>query len=802
MTLTKKIIEQLNKEYNDGAIVEVDGLGTALFNEMKKYSTREKVVTILMDMAGKGINLLSGISNVEDVRYKLYDDGNSKALVIYFKKPYEIRLYDLASGDGRQEGRLAHYRGVVLRSPDSQEAIFVKITDSSIQLANRWMKGAVNPNSKGYHPHRTKTGACFGSIITDMGSMLVESFRGTMTLLLDRLASLNWNSPYDRDAFKTVGMVYLGTDRWIKQTLGLKGVFQNVLGDFDIALASGDVDKWKEFSAKEGHSYNPDCYCYYCTCIKLIPFEKSNIVLDGASMVILERKKLKKYLCTEDLEVILRLSDKYVNSTADKKFPINTDEVSRTLDRLLQHHLTEVVNSLCEKHKKKLDIYDTANVKVLALEKEMKKVGNKRMTYQIKLKALRTTRKTYDDTDTVDMLFENPQQEEPTDEEKEEAEKQKKAKEKAYKDKIDKTYDEQEKIKVKIDGLFDGLGRFSRTTLKSLSQYRKMNLSSNDVYRNLNRLVRNEGKRIGHNWGYVFDNDYRLSKLKLSANTESDYENMNIFFREDGRNIKKITPKKKYTLTDKDYSDIVDINEEVPDDLPEIYQKQNALFDMDKIRKVMSTIIGCGTLGSNFTYLMSKVGYRIFTLIDFDIVEKHNLPNQFFDKDYCGSKKAYSLARSIYKNVPSQINGLLVPFDLKSWEFFSFKNQVKETLWKNTDVYFLVTDNLKSRYDSLMRIKDLSKKYEINPLIIDCRMNDLKHFTIYSYMLNDTEKLEAHLTTMINQEGKLIELPQEAVCGMQSSIVVATQAGLEVIDILNKYINEEELPYLTTNEVI
>ena len=800
MTLSKKIVEKLSVEYNGGNMIEVDGLSFALFDEMKKYSTREKVVTILMDMAKKGINLLSGISNIEDVRYKILDnDRDTKALVIYFKKPYEIRLYDLASGDGRQDGTIAHYRGVVIRSPDSQEAMFINITDSTIQLSNKWLKGAYNPTSKGYHPHRKKSGACFGSIVSDMGSMLVESFRGTITLLLDRLASLNWNSLYDRDAFKTVGMCYLGTDRWVKQTLDLKQVFHNILGDFDTAFVDGDIKKWKKFSSNKGHSYNPDCYCYYCTCIKLIPFEKSNVVLDGASRVILERNKLKKYLGTEDLEVILRLSDKYVNSTADKKFEIDSHEISRSIDRVLQSHLSDVVTSLCEKHKKKIDIYDTASEEVLELEKEIKKAGSKRMTYQIKLKSLRTTKKTYDDTDTVDMLFEKPQQTQPTDEEKEEAKKKKKLEEKKLKDKIDKTYDKQEELKVQIDGLFDGLGRFSRTTLKTLSRYRRMTITSGDVYRGLNRLVRNEAKRIGSQWGYVFDNDYRLSKLKLKVDTDIDYENINMFYNSNG---KRIIPKKKYTLSDKDYSKIVDVDDDVLDDLPEIYQKQNALFDMNKIRKVMSTVIGCGTLGSNFTYIMSKVGYRVFTLIDFDIVEKHNLPNQFFDKDFCGSKKAYSLARSIYRNVPSQINGLLIPFDLKSWEFFSFESNVKKLLWKNTDVYFLVTDNLKSRYDSLMRIKNLSEKYETNPLIIDCRMNDLKHFTIYSYMLNNTEKLEAHLTTMINQEGKLIELPQEALCGMQSSIVVATQAGLEVIDILNKYINEEELPYLTTNEVI
>ena len=56
-----------------------------------------------------------------------------------------------------------------------------------------------------------------------------------------------------------------------------------------------------------------------------------------------------------------------------------------------------------------------------------------------------------------------------------------------------------------------------------------------------------------------------------------------------------------------------------------------------------------------------------------------------------------------------------------------------------------------------------------------------------------------HLATMLDTDGELIKLEDENVCGLQSSILVAQKVSLTVIDVIQKYLNGEQIPYLTTN---
>lgn len=55
------------------------------------------------------------------------------------------------------------------------------------------------------------------------------------------------------------------------------------------------------------------------------------------------------------------------------------------------------------------------------------------------------------------------------------------------------------------------------------------------------------------------------------------------------------------------------------------------------------TIIGCGGIGSPTAVILAKMGCKNMTLIDPDIIEEHNLPNQFFRKDDVNSRKVDAL---------------------------------------------------------------------------------------------------------------------------------------------------------------
>ena len=60
------------------------------------------------------------------------------------------------------------------------------------------------------------------------------------------------------------------------------------------------------------------------------------------------------------------------------------------------------------------------------------------------------------------------------------------------------------------------------------------------------------------------------------------------------------------------------------------YSKQNGHFRIDKINHNRIAILGCGAIGSFTAMSLAKMGFLNFEIYDFDTVEEHNLPNQFF----------------------------------------------------------------------------------------------------------------------------------------------------------------------------
>ena len=61
------------------------------------------------------------------------------------------------------------------------------------------------------------------------------------------------------------------------------------------------------------------------------------------------------------------------------------------------------------------------------------------------------------------------------------------------------------------------------------------------------------------------------------------------------------------------------------------------------------SIIGCGGIGSPTALMLSKVGYPEINLIDPDLVEEHNLPNQLFPLSAIGQKKVDACAEMMAK---------------------------------------------------------------------------------------------------------------------------------------------------------
>jgi tRNA A37 threonylcarbamoyladenosine dehydratase len=60
------------------------------------------------------------------------------------------------------------------------------------------------------------------------------------------------------------------------------------------------------------------------------------------------------------------------------------------------------------------------------------------------------------------------------------------------------------------------------------------------------------------------------------------------------------------------------------------YLRQQGIFNPVDHPNAAATIVGCGGIGSFTAVALAKMGFHRLHLIDFDTVEEHNLPNQFF----------------------------------------------------------------------------------------------------------------------------------------------------------------------------
>ena len=72
------------------------------------------------------------------------------------------------------------------------------------------------------------------------------------------------------------------------------------------------------------------------------------------------------------------------------------------------------------------------------------------------------------------------------------------------------------------------------------------------------------------------------------------------------------------------------------------YRKQHDLIDVSKVDTPIH-VIGAGSLGSWLTFFLLKMGFKNINVYDFDQIEEHNLPNQFYRECDIGDDKVSAL---------------------------------------------------------------------------------------------------------------------------------------------------------------
>ncbi len=83
-----------------------------------------------------------------------------------------------------------------------------------------------------------------------------------------------------------------------------------------------------------------------------------------------------------------------------------------------------------------------------------------------------------------------------------------------------------------------------------------------------------------------------------------------------------------------------------------------------KIEKARIGIAGAGGLGSNCAACLVRVGFRHFTIADFDQIEPSNLDRQFYFEDQVGIKKVEALRTNLLRINP-QLELQMLPVKLE-----------------------------------------------------------------------------------------------------------------------------------------
>jgi molybdopterin/thiamine biosynthesis adenylyltransferase len=205
------------------------------------------------------------------------------------------------------------------------------------------------------------------------------------------------------------------------------------------------------------------------------------------------------------------------------------------------------------------------------------------------------------------------------------------------------------------------------------------------------------------------------------------------------------------------------------------FTRQNNIFN-PKDQKSKIHILGAGSTGSFIALTLAKLGFDNINIYDFDKIEAHNIPNQFYRTEDIGKHKTEAI-----KDIVKGFSEL----DLNA-ENIKINKDTDLGIELNSIVIFCL-DNIKTR----ALVYDMIKDYPI--FLIDTRMGG-EGYAIYSFKLDDEDKKKVY-------EAQLKAPTSEAPCGEKSVIYTILSIASETSNIVKRIDKEETYPFILKRQM-
>lgn len=198
------------------------------------------------------------------------------------------------------------------------------------------------------------------------------------------------------------------------------------------------------------------------------------------------------------------------------------------------------------------------------------------------------------------------------------------------------------------------------------------------------------------------------------------------------------------------------------------FSRQQELFDANNVDFPVH-IIGAGATGSWLALMLAKLGIKDITVYDFDKVEEHNLPNQFYDEADVGEFKIKALRDNIHCQTGTAIK---------------IRNKEVKADTKLEGFVFVLTDTMSSRKEIFEGLLENNKEVL---RVVETRMG-LTHGRVYFIDPNNEEEVKKYKTNFYTDEEAEVSF-----CGTSQSVVV-TAVGIAQMAVwkLIKYVNKNE----------